>query len=164
MYSNDPTSAKAAMCFHLDPHCLPPWLSFSFLRCSTISAPTTSTAATQRGFQGVNTCASGNQFNANMVALIGGVGRVIVEGSYSELMVQLFLTLLITISSYPIIEGFAIRRDAGRVPPSVTFFSIICTMVLLSLGLIVSQCDYEEMETKQIPLSTRSKSNAHLGP
>ncbi|XXG74467.1 hypothetical protein AAC387_Pa07g3178 [Persea americana] len=73
----------------------------------------------------------------NMVALIGGVGRVIVDGSYSELMVQLFLTLLITISSYPIIEGFAIRRDAGRVPPLITFFSIICTMVLLSLGLIV---------------------------
>ena len=73
----------------------------------------------------------------NMAALIGGVGRVIVEGNYSALMVQLFLTLLITISSYPIIEGSAIRRDAGRVPPLITSFSIICTMVLLSLGFIV---------------------------
>ncbi|RWR85698.1 cellulose synthase-like protein G2 [Cinnamomum micranthum f. kanehirae] len=73
----------------------------------------------------------------NMAALIGGVWRVIVEGNYSALMVQLFLTLLITISSYPIIEGFAIRGDAGRVPPLITFLSIICTMVLLSLGFIV---------------------------
>ncbi|KAJ8631220.1 hypothetical protein MRB53_024543 [Persea americana] len=73
----------------------------------------------------------------NMAALIGGVWRVIVEGNYSELMVQLFLTLFITISSYPIIEGFAIRRDVGRVPPLITFFSLICTMVLLSLGFIV---------------------------
>ncbi|RWR85684.1 cellulose synthase-like protein G2 isoform X1 [Cinnamomum micranthum f. kanehirae] len=73
----------------------------------------------------------------NMAALIGGVWRVIVEGNYSALMVQLFLTLLITISSYPIIEGIVIRRDAGRVPPLITFFSLICTMVLLSLGFIV---------------------------
>ncbi|KAJ8631219.1 hypothetical protein MRB53_024542 [Persea americana] len=73
----------------------------------------------------------------NMVALNGGVWRVIAEGNYSELMVQLSLTLFIIICSYPIIEGIVIRKDAARVPPLITFLSIICTMVLLSLGFIV---------------------------
>ncbi|XXG74461.1 hypothetical protein AAC387_Pa07g3174 [Persea americana] len=73
----------------------------------------------------------------NMVALIGGVWRVIAEGNYSELMVQLSLTFFIIICSYPIIEAIVIRKDAARVPPLITFLSIICTVFLLSLGFIV---------------------------
>lgn len=73
----------------------------------------------------------------NIAALVGGVWKVIAEGNYSELIIQLFLTLFIVISTYPIIEGIVIRKDAARVPPSITFLSIICTIVLLFLGFIV---------------------------
>lgn len=74
----------------------------------------------------------------NMTSLIGGVWRVIARGNYDEMLIQHFLALFIVISSYPIFEAILIRKDAGRIPASLTLLSIICTLVLLSLGYIVS--------------------------
>ncbi|KAF6148932.1 hypothetical protein GIB67_028769 [Kingdonia uniflora] len=41
----------------------------------------------------------------NTVSFIGGVGRVIIEGSYDEMFGQIFLSFFILVASYPIIEG-----------------------------------------------------------
>ena len=45
-----PPQPKRPCASTLIPHSLPPWLSFSFLRCSTISTPTISTAANSERF------------------------------------------------------------------------------------------------------------------
>lgn len=73
----------------------------------------------------------------NMVSLIGGVWRVIAKGNYDEMLIQLFLSLFIVISCYPIFEGIVLRKDAGRVPTLISLLSMICTLVLLSLGYAV---------------------------
>ncbi|XP_077229062.1 quillaic acid 3-O-glycosyltransferase CSL1-like isoform X2 [Tasmannia lanceolata] len=73
----------------------------------------------------------------NAVSFTVGVGKIIAGGIHEEMLGQIFLTFFILINSYPIIEGIIIRKDMGRVPSSITFFSVIFSIILLSLGYII---------------------------
>ncbi|XP_057959552.1 cellulose synthase-like protein G3 [Malania oleifera] len=73
----------------------------------------------------------------NMVAFFVGVARMIIAGSWDELLGQVLLSFFILLVLYPVIEGMVLRKDNGRIPPDVTFLSVLCTIIILSLGSIV---------------------------
>lgn len=66
----------------------------------------------------------------NVATLIGGGCRVIVQKSLQDLFGQLYISCFILVISYPVLEGMIIRRDGGRVPASITLWSIILTVIL----------------------------------
>lgn len=71
---------------------------------------------------------------SNMVAFMVGLARVIAAGNWDKMFVQVVLSFYILIMSYPIVEGMILRKDKGRVPPSITLLSTVLAMVLLTLG------------------------------
>ncbi|KAA8527739.1 hypothetical protein F0562_035392 [Nyssa sinensis] len=73
----------------------------------------------------------------NVFSLVVGISRVIISGSFNEMFVQVFLSFYVVVMSYPVMEGMILRKDKGRIPPSVTLLSAGFTMIFLSLGSIV---------------------------
>ncbi|KAA8527737.1 hypothetical protein F0562_035394 [Nyssa sinensis] len=73
----------------------------------------------------------------NVFSLVVGVSRVIISGSFNEMFVQVFLSFYVVAMSYPVMEGMILRKDKGRIPPSVTLLSAGFTLIFLSLGSIV---------------------------
>ncbi|KAF9608915.1 hypothetical protein IFM89_012083 [Coptis chinensis] len=49
----------------------------------------------------------------NIGCFIGGVRRVIIDESYTEMFAQVFLSFFVLVLSYPIIEGMITRKDKG---------------------------------------------------
>lgn len=73
----------------------------------------------------------------NMISLVGGVARVMVAGCCDKLLGQIFLSFFIVAVNYPVIEGMILRRDKGRIPPSVTLLSLALSMLFLISGSMV---------------------------
>ncbi|KAJ0092161.1 hypothetical protein Patl1_25190 [Pistacia atlantica] len=73
----------------------------------------------------------------NIIAFAGGFARMIISGSWNELLGQVFLSFYILWVNYPIIEGVMLRKDKGRVPPSVGLLSLVLSIIFLSLGSMV---------------------------
>ncbi|KAF7151728.1 hypothetical protein RHSIM_Rhsim02G0034800 [Rhododendron simsii] len=73
----------------------------------------------------------------NVVSFVGGVTRAMVTGKFSDMFIQVFLSLFIVTMGYPVIEGMILRKDKGRIPPSVTILSVLVSMIFLSLGSLV---------------------------
>ncbi|KAJ3675071.1 hypothetical protein LUZ60_004113 [Juncus effusus] len=68
----------------------------------------------------------------NLGALIGGVWRIInYNYTFNELFAQFFLMCFILALSIPVIEGIIFRRDTGRVPPRVAFWSLVLSSMIL---------------------------------
>ncbi|KAK9288227.1 hypothetical protein L1049_016676 [Liquidambar formosana] len=73
----------------------------------------------------------------NLASFVGGIARAIIAGGMEELFGQIFLSFFILIVNYPIIDGMIVRKDKGRVPPSVTLLCVVISMIFLALGSIV---------------------------
>ncbi|KAF5466004.1 hypothetical protein F2P56_015963 [Juglans regia] len=73
----------------------------------------------------------------NMAALVGGLLRVIFVGDWDRMFVQVFISCYILYINLPIIEGMMIRKDKGRIQPSVTQLSVIICIFFLLLGSII---------------------------
>ncbi|XP_058200563.1 cellulose synthase A catalytic subunit 8 [UDP-forming]-like isoform X2 [Rhododendron vialii] len=73
----------------------------------------------------------------NVVSFVGGVTRAMVTGKFSYMFIQVFLSLFIVTMGYPVIEGMILRKDKGRIPPSVTILSVLVSTIFLSLGSLV---------------------------
>ncbi|KAF7149643.1 hypothetical protein RHSIM_Rhsim02G0034900 [Rhododendron simsii] len=73
----------------------------------------------------------------NVVSFVGGVTRAMVTGKFSDMFIQVFLSLFIATMGYPVIEGMILRKDKGRIPPSVTILSVLVSTTFLSLGSLV---------------------------
>ncbi|KAA8527738.1 hypothetical protein F0562_035393 [Nyssa sinensis] len=73
----------------------------------------------------------------NVVSFTGGIARAIFTGEWKEMFAQIFLSFFIIVMNYPVIEGMILRKDKGRVPPSVTLLSVVFSFIFLSLGSIV---------------------------
>ncbi|KAK9288398.1 hypothetical protein L1049_016854 [Liquidambar formosana] len=73
----------------------------------------------------------------NLASFIGGISRAIIAGGMEELFGQIFLSFFFLIVNYPIINGMIVRKDRGRVPPSVTLLCVVISMIFLALGSIV---------------------------
>ncbi|XP_057959825.1 cellulose synthase-like protein G2 isoform X2 [Malania oleifera] len=73
----------------------------------------------------------------NIIAFAAGVAKMMVAGNWDALFGQVLLSFFILVVNYPIIEGMIVRKDNGRIPPSVTFLSILYAIIILSLGTFV---------------------------
>lgn len=81
-----------------------------------------------------------NMFLVPMVALltiniscfIGGIYRVLYVGDWDKMLIQLFLPAYVIVVNYPIIEGLVIRKDKGRISPSVVVTSNILATIITS--------------------------------
>lgn len=81
-----------------------------------------------------------NMFLVPMVALltiniscfIGGIHRVLYVGDWDKMLIQLFLPAYVIVVNYPIIEGLVIRKDKGRISPSVVVTSNILATIITS--------------------------------
>lgn len=71
----------------------------------------------------------------NMVSFAVGMARLILVGGLEKLLLQVLISFYILAMSYPIIEGILIRKDKGRIPPSVTILSASATLPLILLPL-----------------------------
>ncbi|KAK7343998.1 hypothetical protein VNO77_13180 [Canavalia gladiata] len=75
----------------------------------------------------------------NLSCFIGGIYRVFSVGDWEKMFIQLFLPPYIIVLNYPIFEGIAIRKDVGRIYPSLALlvtsniFASIITSMLYSL-------------------------------
>ncbi|KAG7996831.1 hypothetical protein I3843_01G181200 [Carya illinoinensis] len=73
----------------------------------------------------------------NMVAFVGGLLRIMFVGDWDKILVQVFISCYILIMNFPLIEGMIIRKDKGRVQPSVTLLSVIVSIIFSFLGSII---------------------------
>ncbi|XP_023913307.1 cellulose synthase-like protein G2 [Quercus suber] len=76
----------------------------------------------------------------NVVSFIGGLVRVIFVGNWDRMLVQVFISFYILVMNFPIIEAMIIRKDKGRVRPSVTILSAMFSTIFLLLGCIILCC------------------------
>ncbi|KAF3972584.1 hypothetical protein ACB098_02G079000 [Castanea mollissima] len=76
----------------------------------------------------------------NLVSFIGGLVRVIFVGNWDQMLVQVFISFYILVMNFPIIEAMIIRKDKGRVRPSVTVLSAMFSTIFLLLGCIIFCC------------------------
>jgi len=63
----------------------------------------------------------------NLFGLVGGIKRVVVELEFgwSQLMVQITLSLLVVMINLPVYEALFIRSDKGSISPSIMLKSIV---------------------------------------
>lgn len=73
----------------------------------------------------------------NFISFIGGVTRAMVTRKFSEMFMQVFLSFFIVTMGYPVIEGMILRKDKGRIPPSVIALSVFISTIFLSLGSLI---------------------------
>uniref|UniRef100_A0A0D6QSW0 Glycosyltransferase 2-like domain-containing protein n=1 Tax=Araucaria cunninghamii TaxID=56994 RepID=A0A0D6QSW0_ARACU len=75
----------------------------------------------------------------NLISLLGGITQVIRQGyeCFESMFVQLVLSSFIVINSYPIYEGMFVRKDKGRMPTTITLFSVVAAMVACSLAPLI---------------------------
>ena len=76
----------------------------------------------------------------NLVSFIGGLVRVIFVGNSDQMLVQVFISFYILVMNFPIIEAMIMRKDKGRVRPSVTILSAMFSTIFLLLGCIILCC------------------------
>ncbi|KAJ3708955.1 hypothetical protein LUZ61_012660 [Rhynchospora tenuis] len=67
----------------------------------------------------------------NLGALIGGAWQMMKFNAIERLFAQFILSCFILALSLPLIEGIVFRRDTGRVPPRVAFWSLVLSGLIL---------------------------------
>ncbi|XP_021807655.1 cellulose synthase-like protein G2 isoform X2 [Prunus avium] len=73
----------------------------------------------------------------NMASFAVGISRVIFLGELDKFFIQVFIPFYVILMNYPIVEGMLIRKDRGRIPPSVTLLSAVVSLIFYSLGSII---------------------------
>lgn len=74
----------------------------------------------------------------NMFSFVGGIKMVImdVESKVLDLLaLQIILCGLLVLINLPIYQGLFFRKDSGRMPSSVTYKSIIVSLLACSIAL-----------------------------
>ncbi|CAJ2627986.1 unnamed protein product [Trifolium pratense] len=66
----------------------------------------------------------------NIFCFIIGIYRVLFVGELDKMFIQLFLMAYIIVVNYPIIEGLVIRKDKGRISPSVVVTSNVLATII----------------------------------
>ena len=76
----------------------------------------------------------------NMASFFVGLVRVIFLGYWDQMFVQVFISFYILLMNFPIIEAMIIRKDKGRIQPSVTLLSALFSTIFLLLGSMILHC------------------------
>ncbi|KAL2469764.1 Cellulose synthase-like protein G2 [Abeliophyllum distichum] len=73
----------------------------------------------------------------NLVAFIVGVAKIFHIQQANEMFIQVFIPLFGLIINYPLFEGMFLRKDDGRIAPSVALLSAALCIIILSFGSLV---------------------------
>ncbi|GLJ35518.1 hypothetical protein SUGI_0714190 [Cryptomeria japonica] len=76
----------------------------------------------------------------NFISLLSGITQF-VKGGYPAvkgMFVQLMLSSFIVMNGFPILEGMFMRTDKGRMPTSITMFSIMVAALACSVALKIT--------------------------
>ncbi|KAL0348969.1 UNVERIFIED_CONTAM: Cellulose synthase-like protein E2 [Sesamum angustifolium] len=71
----------------------------------------------------------------NLAAFIIGIARLFQKSD--ELLAQAVLSLFVVIVNYHLLEGMFLRKDKGRIAPSVTLLSIATSVIILGCGSLL---------------------------
>lgn len=71
-----------------------------------------------------------------MAAFLGGLIRIFFLGDWDKMFVQVLMSFYILVVNFAIIEGMMIRKDKGRIRPTVTLSSMMFVAIFLLLGSI----------------------------
>ncbi|XP_014510828.1 cellulose synthase-like protein G2 [Vigna radiata var. radiata] len=78
----------------------------------------------------------------NIYCFIGGIYRVVSMGNWDQMSIQLLLTSYIIVFNHPIIEGLLIRKDVGRIYPSLPLVltsNILATTIACTLHSLLNK-------------------------
>ncbi|KAL0457058.1 UNVERIFIED_CONTAM: Cellulose synthase-like protein G2 [Sesamum latifolium] len=73
----------------------------------------------------------------NVVSFVVGMARIVETKSGSEMLVQAFIPLFGVIVNYQVFEGMVLRKDRGRIAPSVSVLSAAIATFVLCFGSLV---------------------------
>ncbi|KAL0388453.1 UNVERIFIED_CONTAM: Cellulose synthase-like protein G2 [Sesamum radiatum] len=76
----------------------------------------------------------------NVASFIIGFGRTMQTQKWGEMLLQALIPLFATVLHFPLLEGMVLRKDKGRVSPSVSLLSAIISTTLLSFASIGNCC------------------------
>lgn len=74
----------------------------------------------------------------NVASFIIGFGRILQTQKWSEMLIQAFIPLFATVLHFPLLEGMVLRKDKGRVSPSVSVPSAVISAIFLSFASLVN--------------------------
>ncbi|KAI3469709.1 hypothetical protein Pfo_026372 [Paulownia fortunei] len=70
----------------------------------------------------------------NVASFVIGIARIIQSHKVSELFVQAFIPFFGIIVNYHVLEGMVLRKDRGRISPSVSLLSVAIATFMLCFG------------------------------
>ncbi|KAK6161371.1 hypothetical protein DH2020_004752 [Rehmannia glutinosa] len=73
----------------------------------------------------------------NVASFVLGIARIIQSHNANELFVQAFIPLFGIIVNYHVFEGMVLRKDKGRVSPSVSLLSVAIAAFTLFFGSLI---------------------------
>ncbi|KAK4405838.1 Cellulose synthase-like protein E1 [Sesamum angolense] len=73
----------------------------------------------------------------SVVSLVVGMARIVQTKSGGEMLAQAFIPLLGVIVNYQVFEGMVLRKDRGRIAPSVSVLSAAIATFVLCFGSLV---------------------------
>lgn len=68
----------------------------------------------------------------NLASFVVGFGWIVQEGKINEMVLQVFLPLFGIVLHFPLLEGMVLRKDTGRVSPSVSLISVVISSLVLA--------------------------------
>ncbi|KAL0413776.1 UNVERIFIED_CONTAM: Cellulose synthase-like protein G3 [Sesamum radiatum] len=73
----------------------------------------------------------------NVASFLIGFGRIWQTHKWNEMLIQAFIPLFTTVLHFPLLEGTVLRKDKGRVSPSISLLSaLICTIFVSFASLV----------------------------
>ncbi|KAK4425538.1 Cellulose synthase-like protein G1 [Sesamum alatum] len=74
----------------------------------------------------------------NVASFIIGFGRIMQTQKWGEMFIQAFIPFFATILHFPLLEGMVLRKDKGRVSPSVSLLSAVISTIFVSFAALVN--------------------------
>ncbi|KAI3469715.1 hypothetical protein Pfo_026378 [Paulownia fortunei] len=74
----------------------------------------------------------------NVASFIIGFGRILHTQKGNEMAIQALIPLFATVLHFPLLEGMVLRKDKGRVSPSVSLLSGVISTIILSSACLVN--------------------------
>lgn len=75
----------------------------------------------------------------SLLAFVFGIIKITLYNEYmiDAIFIQTFIAFYITLMGYPVLEGMILRKDKGRIVPSVSCYSVIFSIVVLCFGKLL---------------------------
>ncbi|KAL1535718.1 cellulose synthase-like protein G3 [Salvia divinorum] len=78
-------------------------------------------------------------YMVNLASFVVRFGRVLQNGRMNEMVMQAFLPLFGVVMHYPLMEGMVLRKDGGRVSPSVSILSIVISSIVSAFAALIAR-------------------------